>query len=108
MEIIDILYHLITLIWEKIILIFTPESYQLFQNFPNPFNPNTIIGYDLPKTELISLKIYDIMGREVISLVNEIQKPGRKFLIWDAKNNLGQTVSAGMYIYTIQAGPSGK
>ena len=44
------------------------------------------------------------MGREVITLVNEIQKPGRRFSIWDATNNLGQSVSAGMYIYTIQAG----
>ena len=82
----------------------TPNNFYVMQNFPNPFNPITMIEYDLPKTEFVSLKIFDIMGREVISLINEIQKPGRKFSIWNAKNNLGQTVSAGMYIYTIQAG----
>ena len=53
-----------------------PGSYQLFQNFPNPFNPTTIIEYELPRAELISLKIFDIMGREVITLVNKIQNPG--------------------------------
>ena len=81
-----------------------PKSYQLFQNYPNPFNPITKIEYELPKTELISLKIFDIMGREVVSLVNEVQKPGHKFALWNATNKLGQSVSAGTYIYTIQAG----
>ena len=54
--------------------------------------------------ELVSLKIFDIMGREIISLVNKIQEPGRKYVLWDSTNSLGQSVSAGMYIYTIQAG----
>ena len=81
-----------------------PNSYQLFQNFPNPFNPTTIIEYELPRAELVSLKIFDIMGREVISLVNKLQNPGQKFVLWDGINSLGQPVSAGMYIYTIQVG----
>ena len=81
-----------------------PKTYQLAQNYPNPFNPITKIEYELPKTELISLKIFDIMGREVVSLVNEVQKPGHKFALWNATNKLGQSVSAGTYIYTIQAG----
>ena len=82
----------------------TPLVFSLDQNYPNPFNPITRIDYELPERELVSLKIFDIMGREVISLINEIQKPGRRFALWDSKNNLGQSVSAGMYIYTFQAG----
>ncbi len=81
-----------------------PKSFQLFQNYPNPFNPVTKIEYDLPKTELVSLKIFDIMGREVISLVNKRQEPGSKLLFWDATNSFGQSVSAGIYIYTMEAG----
>ena len=79
-------------------------SYQLLQNYPNPFNPVTRIEYDLPRVELVSLKIFDIMGREVKSLVDKTQRPGRQFALWDATNNLDELVSAGMYIYTIQAG----
>ena len=81
-----------------------PILYQLFQNYPNPFNPFTKIEYELPKAEQVSLKIFDITGREVVSLVNEVQKPGRKFALWDGTNKLGQSVSAGTYIYTIQVG----
>ena len=81
-----------------------PSSYRLFQNFPNPFNPTTIIEYELPRMELVSLKIFDVMGREVISLINKLQNPGRNFALWDGINSLGQPVSAGMYIYTIQVG----
>ena len=81
-----------------------PISYQLFQNYPNPFNPFTKIEYELPRTGLVSLKIFDITGREVVSLINEVQKPGRKFALWDGTNKLGQSVSAGTYIYTIQVG----
>ena len=81
-----------------------PISYQLFQNYPNPFNPYTKIDYELPKEEQVSLKIFDIKGREVISLVDEVKKPGLKYAFWDATNKLGHPVSAGMYIYTIQVG----
>ena len=77
-----------------------PLSYQLFQNYPNPFNPITNIDYELPRTKLVTLKIFDIIGREVVSLINEIQKPKRKTVSWDATNNLGQMVSAGdVYLY---------
>ena len=81
-----------------------PRPYQLLQNYPNPFNPITYLDYELPRTELVTLKIFDIMGREVASLINEIQKSGPKSVMWDATNNLGHSVSAGMYFYTIQIG----
>ena len=69
----------------------TPLVFSLDQNYPNPFNPITRIDYVLPKAEFVSLKIYDIMGREVVSLINKVKK-GRKFALWGATNNFGQSV----------------
>jgi len=79
-----------------------PEKFALHQNYPNPFNPVTTINYDLPEQAHVSIMIYDIMGREIRHLVNGIQEPGFKTTIWDASNNLGEPVSAGMYLYRIQ------
>jgi flagellar hook assembly protein FlgD len=67
-----------------------------------PFNPVTTVKYDLPEKAHVSIMIYDIMGREIRHLVNGIQEPGFKTTIWDASNNLGEPVSAGMYLYIIQ------
>ena len=79
-----------------------PEVFALHQNYPNPFNPVTTLNYDLPEQVHVSIMIYDIMGREIRHLVNGIQEPGFKTTIWDASNNLGEPVSAGMYLYIIQ------
>ena len=81
-----------------------PSIINLFQNYPNPFNPTTKLRYDLSKSEYISINIYDHNGKHIKSLVNSIQGAGYRTIVWDATNNLGQPVSAGMYIYTIQAG----
>ena len=81
-----------------------PYTYHLFQNYPNPFNPVTKIRYDLPKDALVSITIYDIMGRSIRSLVKSRQTAGYRSIQWNATNNLGQPVSAGIYIYIIQAG----
>jgi len=81
-----------------------PLSVKLYQNHPNPFNPTTQIKYDLPEDALVSITIYDIMGRSIRSLVNSQQTAGYRSIQWNATNNLGEPVSAGMYIYTIQAG----
>jgi hypothetical protein len=81
-----------------------PEVFALHQNYPNPFNPTTQIKYDLPEDALVSITIYDIMGRSIKSLVNSHQSAGYRSIQWDATNNLGEPVSAGMYIYMIQAG----
>ena len=83
---------------------FMPYSFSLSQNYPNPFNPTTQIQYDLPESEFVSINIFDIMGREVKTLVNKEQIAGFRSVQWNATNNLGQPVPAGMYIYTIQAG----
>ena len=81
-----------------------PEVFALHQNFPNPFNPTTTINYDIPESQVVSIMIYDIMGRKVRSLVNEFQEVGYRSVRWDATDDFGIGVSAGMYVYTIQAG----
>ena len=81
-----------------------PEVFALHQNYPNPFNPTTQIRYDLPEDALVNITIYDIMGRNIKSLVNSNQLAGYRSIQWNATNNLGEPVSAGMYIYMIQAG----
>jgi hypothetical protein len=81
-----------------------PQGFALEQNFPNPFNPSTTIRYDLPEDALVDIIIYDLMGRIVSNLVSSQQTAGYKSTQWNATNNTGQPVSAGLYLYTIQAG----
>jgi hypothetical protein len=81
-----------------------PNIFALHNNYPNPFNPTTKIRYDLPEDALVNITIYDLMGHSVRSLVNSRQSAGYRSIQWDATNNLGEPISAGMYIYTIQAG----
>ena len=81
-----------------------PDVYALHQNYPNPFNPVTILRYDLPEDAIVSITIYDVMGRLVKSLVNTTQTAGYRSVRWNATNSFGEPVSAGMYIYMIQAG----
>jgi hypothetical protein len=76
-----------------------PREYKLFQNYPNPFNPSTIISYSVPKSSLVSLKIFNTLGQEVVSLVNEEQSPGN----YKVKLN-GSSLSSGVYFYRIVAG----
>jgi hypothetical protein len=81
-----------------------PISYKIHQNHPNPFNPMTTIRYDLPEDGLVNITIYDMMGRVVSNLVSTQQTAGYKSIQWNATNNLGQPVAAGLYLYTIQTG----
>ena len=83
---------------------FQPPTFQLNQNYPNPFNPTTQIRYDIPGDAMVSISIYDLMGRSIKSLVNSNQSAGYHSIQWNATNNLGEPMSAGMYIYIIQAG----
>jgi len=75
------------------------NSFQLNQNYPNPFNPVTTIKYTLPETQNVSLKVYDVLGREVAQLVNTVQTQGTHSINFDASN-----IASGMYIYTLTAG----
>ena len=82
----------------------TPDKFKLNQNYPNPFNPVTTLGYDLPKDGLVKITVYDMLGNVINELVNEVQNSGYKSIQWNATNNQGQPVSAGVYLYTIEAG----
>ena len=81
-----------------------PSSLRIYPNFPNPFNPNTQLKYDLPRDALVSIGIYDILGRKIRTLMNANQTAGSYSLSWDAKNDIGEEVAAGMYLFSIQAG----
>jgi hypothetical protein len=81
-----------------------PSMFSLIQNYPNPFNPNTKIGYTLPKEEYVTLLIFDILGREVITLVDEVKTPGYLSVNWNGLDNLGNDCGAGMYFYHLTAG----
>jgi hypothetical protein len=78
-----------------------PAEYNLSQNYPNPFNPQTTIEYALPKPGFVKLQIFDMLGQEVRTLVNEFQQPGFKSAIWDGRNNQGQLAPSGVYLYKI-------
>ena len=81
-----------------------PSNYFLSQNFPNPFNPITTLRYELPKDSFVDVTIYDMLGNVVNNLVDANESPGYKSIQWNATNNQGETVSAGVYLYKIQAG----
>jgi hypothetical protein len=81
-----------------------PQGFVLEQNFPNPFNPSTTIRYELPEDGLVNVTIYDMMGRQVSTLVSSQQAAGYKSIQWNATNDFGKPVSAGVYLYQIQAG----
>ena len=76
-----------------------PATYSLAQNYPNPFNPTTVISFQLPVTSRTTLRIYDVLGREVVTLVDEVRPAGTYTLRWDAAQN-----SSGIYFYRLQAG----
>jgi len=77
----------------------TPNVYKLEQNYPNPFNPVTQISYSIPKTGNVKLVVFDVLGREVATLVNEVKTPGKYSVSFDASN-----LSSGVYMYRIEAG----
>ena len=81
-----------------------PVVFALHQNYPNPFNPVTSLRYDLPEDGLVNITIYDMMGRVVNTLINDSQNAGYKSIQWNATNDRNEPISAGLYIYTIQAG----
>jgi len=81
-----------------------PGSFSLSQNYPNPFNPSTIINYSLADPSVVSLIIYDMSGKQVVSLVNTHQLAGYYNLKWDGTSDTGNQVSTGMYLCRLQAG----
>lgn len=80
-----------------------PEDFALYPNYPNPFNPHTWIAYDIAKQSHIKLSIYNQLGHEICTLVNEAQEPGSHRVLWDGRDHSGNRVSSGVYFYRIEA-----
>jgi hypothetical protein len=76
-----------------------PAAFSLLQNYPNPFNPATNIQFSIDNPQLTIVKVYDVLGREVATLVNEIKQPGTHTVQWDASG-----FASGVYLYRLQAG----
>jgi hypothetical protein len=81
-----------------------PQRFELSQNYPNPFNPTTNINFAIAKQSDVTIKIYDLLGREVRTLVNQKMMPGTYKVDWLSDNNEGKSVSSGVYFYRITAG----
>ncbi|MFQ5676698.1 MAG: T9SS type A sorting domain-containing protein, partial [bacterium] len=81
-----------------------PETFNLSQNYPNPFNPETKIRYQLPASGKVEIKIFDLLGRQVKTLISENMDAGFHEITWDARNQSGHKVSSGIYYYQITAG----
>ena len=108
-ELLNYRIHDIALMFENLELnndndVQSPSSFKLYSNYPNPFNPVTTLRYDLPEHGLVNITIYDMLGKVVNNLINKNQNSGSKSVQWDATNNQGEPVSAGVYLYKIQAG----
>lgn len=81
-----------------------PNEYALYQNYPNPFNPSTTISYQLKEKGAVTLEVFDILGRRISSLVNNVvQSPGTHSLSWDGMNSHGEKVASGIYIYQLRS-----
>jgi hypothetical protein len=77
-----------------------PQSVALAQNYPNPFNPSTKIRFEIPQASRVSLKVFDVLGREVLTLVDEVIPPGVYYVRFD-----GSTLSSGVYFYRLSVVP---
>ena len=79
-----------------------PETYALHQNYPNPFNPTTTIRFDIPETGFASLRIYDVLGREVVTLMHEEIPAGKHAYSWNGKDMYGRIAATGIYFYRLE------
>ena len=82
----------------------TPNQFKVFNAYPNPFNPVTTLRYQLPEANMVTVTIYDMAGKEVKTLIHQQQTAGVHGIQWNGTNNLGNTVSAGIYLYQVQSG----
>lgn len=81
-----------------------PAVYSLNQNFPNPFNPTTTIEYTIPEAGHVNLVIYNLAGQKIRTLVNENQPASFRKIVWDGRNEMGESVGAGIYFYKLVSG----
>ena len=81
-----------------------PSELTLYENYPNPFNPETVIRYELATPGFVELNVYDLKGTEIASLYSGLSQAGPQSVTWSASNNRGERLPAGIYIYTLRAG----
>jgi subtilisin family serine protease len=81
-----------------------PELFQLHGNYPNPFNPATTISYDIPVASEVQLAVYNVLGQHIKTLVEKHQQPGRYQVVWDSRDDNGESVASGIYFYYLKAG----
>ena len=79
-----------------------PSEYAIFQNYPNPFNPSTQISFDIPKAEFVTLRIYNLLGQDVKTMINQSMAPGRYTVEWNGNDMLNNDVSSGVYFYELR------
>lgn len=80
-----------------------PDDFHLAQNFPNPFNPSTRIEFSIPVTAHVTISIFNILGQETATIIDEIKPAGNYSIVWNGSDSYGQKVSSGIYIYRISA-----
>jgi len=101
----EILYQVLDIFGETVDIeeqmAVVPEDIELMQNFPNPFNFRTEIRYILPGSDQVSIEVFDILGRNITKLVDEIQEAGQHSVIWDGRNSDGQLSTSGIYFYRL-------
>jgi len=83
----------------------TPLAFALMQNYPNPFNPSTTIRYALSEDAFVTLRVYNILGQEVVQLRDEMQNVGNHDVVWDGRSKAGVQVASGIYFYRLEAKP---
>ncbi len=81
-----------------------PSTFELQQNFPNPFNPETVISYSLSRPSPVTLSIYNLLGQEITTLANETQAAGTHSIVWNGRDRDGRPVASGVYFYRLRAG----
>ncbi|MBI4547849.1 MAG: T9SS type A sorting domain-containing protein [Ignavibacteriae bacterium] len=82
----------------------TPQYFSLEQNYPNPFNASTVIKYSCAKNVFVTLKVYNVLGQSVVTLVSEQKNAGTYSVFWDSQNDQGNPVASGVYFYRLVAG----
>ncbi|MBA7592045.1 hypothetical protein ES708_34218 [subsurface metagenome] len=80
-----------------------PAEFELYENFPNPFNPTTTIQYSIPQNSTVTLKVYDTAGRKIKALENGYKTVGTHSVVWDGKDENGNAAASGIYFYRLQA-----
>ena len=79
-----------------------PENFNLHQNYPNPFNPGTRIVYEIPTQSFVKMRVFDLLGREIIELVSEEKTAGSYVVKWDGRDSKGEEAASGIYLYTMK------